>query len=104
MNMLQRKAGQEDGFVCRSTAGRVVRLIQVYDSDTFTAEPEDLPAQWRFVWSQNPEDALPFVMLATSPYKTGDCCAENGVVYRSKIDNNTWSPSSTPQYWEVVQV
>ena len=31
-NMLDRKAGQEDGFVCKSSAGRVVRLIQNYDS------------------------------------------------------------------------
>lgn len=35
-NMLQRKAGQNDGFVCRSSAGRVVRLIQNYDSDVYT--------------------------------------------------------------------
>lgn len=101
-NMMQRKAGEKDGFVCRSTAGRVVRLIQVYDSDTYTSEPEDLPAQWRFVWSKNPVDALPFVSLATSPYNTGDCCSENDKIYKSKIDTNTWSPSTQPQYWEVV--
>lgn len=58
-NMLERKAGQNDGFVCRSTAGRVVRLIQTYDSDIYTQEPEDLPAQWRFVWSTDPAKALP---------------------------------------------
>ena len=39
MNMMQRKAGRTDGFVCKSSAGRVVRLIQNYDSDVFTAEP-----------------------------------------------------------------
>ena len=44
-NMLERPAGQENGFVCRSTAGRVVRLIQVYDSETYPQEPEELPAQ-----------------------------------------------------------
>ena len=27
-NMLERKAGQKDGFVCRSSAGRVVRLCK----------------------------------------------------------------------------
>ena len=49
-NMLNRKAGQEDGFVCRSSAGRVVRLIQNYDSDTFTAEPEELPDGVSTLW------------------------------------------------------
>ena len=45
-NMLERKAGQKDGFVCRSTAGRVVRLLQVYDREIYLQEPEELPAQW----------------------------------------------------------
>ena len=99
-NMLERPAGQENGFVCRSTAGRVVRLIQAYDSNTYPQEPEELPAQWRFVWSTDPEKALPFIALSTSPYNTGECCTENGHVYRSKIDNNVWAPSGYPQGWE----
>lgn len=99
-NMLERPAGQENGFVCRSTAGRVVRLIQAYDSETYPQEPEELPAQWRFVWSTDPAKALPFVELATSPYNTGDCCTDSGHVWRSTIDNNVWAPSTYPQGWE----
>lgn len=99
-NMLERKAGQTDGFVCRSTAGRVVRLIQVYDSETYTQEPEELPAQWRFVWSTDPQKALSFVALSTSPYGVNECCTENGHVYRSTIENNVWQPSAYPQGWE----
>lgn len=102
MNMLNRKAGQTDGFVCRSTAGRVVRLIQAYDSDTYTQEPEELPAQWGFVWSTDPQKALPFISLATSPYGVGECCTENGLTYRSTIANNVWAPSAYPQGWEQV--
>lgn len=99
-NMLNRKAGQTDGFVCRSTAGRVVRLIQVYDSETYPQEPEELPAQWRFVWSADPGKALPFIALSTSPYSTGDCCTEEGHVWRSTMDNNVLAPSEYPQGWE----
>ena len=102
-NMLERKAGQKDGFVCKSSAGRVVRLIQNYDSTVFTQEPEDLPAQWRFVWSKDPKKALPFIALSTSPYDKGDCCLDNGFVYRSLKDTNTQSPSAWPQGWEVVE-
>lgn len=68
-NMLERKAGQKDGFVCRSTAGRVVRLLQVYDSEIYLQEPEELPAQWGFVWSTDPDKALPFLSLSTSPLR-----------------------------------
>lgn len=97
-NMLTRNIG----FVCKSSAGRVVRLIQNYDSDTYTAEPEELPAQYGFVWSDDPAKALPFVAISTSPYMKGNCCTENDNVYRSLYDNNVAAPSAWPQGWEVV--
>lgn len=97
-NMIERPVG----FVCKSSAGRVVKLLRPYDSNVYTSEPEELPAQWGFVWSAEPEHALPYVALSTSPYMKGDCCTENGEVYRSVIDNNVWSPNSYPQGWEPV--
>lgn len=97
-NMLDRPVG----FVCKSSAGRVVRLLQVYDSDIYTQEPEELPAQWGFVWSDDPAKAKPFIALSTSPYMAGNCCTENGITYRSTIDNNVWAPSAYPAGWEVV--
>lgn len=102
-NMLTRKAGEKDGFVCRSSAGRVVRLIQQYDSETYPGEPETLAAQWRFVWSTDPAKALPFVSIATSPYGTGDCCTDGGKTWRSTQDNNVWSPAAYPAAWEEVE-
>ena len=108
-NRLEREAG----FVCRSTAGRVVRLIQNYDSTVYTQEPEDLPAQYRFVWSTDPGKALPFVALSTSPYATGDCATypvnETGQpdpdgtaihVFRSGQDNNVWAAGTVGVKWE----
>lgn len=104
-NMLDRKAGQEDGFVCRSSAGRVVRLIQNYDSDIFTGEPEELPAQFRFVWSKDPAKAKPFISSSTSYYNTGDCCLNKaGQAVRSKIDVNTFDPDVSPEFWESAEV
>ena len=99
MNMLDRPVG----FVCKSTSGRVVRLLQNYDSTVYTQEPEELPAQWGFVWSQDPAKALPFIALSTSPYNTGDCCSEGNFVYRSIIDGNVWAPSAYPAGWEAVK-
>ena len=97
-NMLNRPVG----FICRSSEGRVVKLLQPYDSTIYTGKPETLPAQWGFVWSDNPEHALPFIALSTSPYMKGNCCTENDVVYRSTLDNNVHAPSSYPQGWEAV--
>lgn len=99
MNMLERPIG----FVCRSPQGRVVKLLQPYDSTVFTQEPEELPAQWGFKWSTNPKHALPFIALSTSPYDMSDCCiGSDDVIYRSKININTYDPVVSPQFWEVV--
>lgn len=98
-NMLERKAGMTDGFVCLSTAGRVVRLIQNYDSNVYTQEPEELPAQWGFKWSTDPTKALPFIALSTSPYMTDDCCTFNEHVWKSGQDNNVWEPGSIGVSW-----
>lgn len=96
MNMLERPVG----FVCKSSAGRVVKLLQVYDSTIYPQEPEELPAQWGFKWSTDPSKALPFIALSTSPYMVGDCCTESGKVWRSLIDNNVHSPSAYPRGWQ----
>lgn len=99
MNMKDRPVG----FVCRSPQGRVMRLIQKYDSDVYTQEPEELTAQWGFKWSKNPKYALPFISISTSPYNTDDCCVgSDGKVYASTIDTNTWDPVTVPQYWRAV--
>lgn len=104
MNMLNRKAGQADGFVCKSSAGRVVRLIQNYDSDIYTQEPEELSAQWRFVWSTDPSKALPFISISTSPYDEGEYCLNNaGIPCKSLNDTNVWSPDEAPSFWQVYE-
>lgn len=98
-NMLTRPIG----FVCRSTEGRVVKLTQPYDSTIYTQEPEELSAQWGFKWSTDPAKAQPFIALSTSPYNTGECCTEEGEVYRSKMDGNVYAPFAYPQGWEVAE-
>jgi len=95
-NMKDRSAG----FVCKSSAGRVVKLLQPYDSTVYPREPEELSAQWGFKWSTDPAKARPFISLATSPYGTGDCCTYEGHVWRSGQDNNTWAPGTINIVWE----
>ena len=99
MNMLERPVG----FVCKSSAGRIVKLLQNYDSEIYTEEPEELSAQWGFVWSDDPAKAKDFIALSTSPYMIGNCCLWEGVVYRSVIDNNAWAPADYPEGWELAE-
>ena len=98
-NMLER----EIGFTCLSSAGRVVRLLQKYDSNIYTDEPENLPSLWAFKWSKDPKHALPFIALSTSPYMKDEVCLDDDEVYKSLIDNNVWSPKDYPQGWEKYE-
>lgn len=41
---------------------------------------------------------------ASDAYNTGDVVSYNGVLYRSLIDGNVYSPEAYPQGWEVVEV
>lgn len=99
-SMLMRKAGQTDGFVCRSIAGRVVRLIRNYNSETYPQEPEEMTAQWRFVWSADPKKTLPSIKIATSLYANGDCCTYEGHVWRRGQENNAWARGLVGVKWD----
>lgn len=96
-NMLTRPIG----FVVKTGLGNVCKLLQVYDSGIYTAEPENLPSQWGFQWSQDPAYAKDFVAIATSPYMIGDCCIDDGV-YRCLVDYTVNSPTDLPSAWEVA--
>ena len=99
MNMLERPVG----FVCKSSEGRVVVLLQPYDSEIYKGEPEEYPALFGFKWSKDADKAREFIALSTSPYMVRDCCKEDGAVFRSKVDNNVFSPSHYPEGWERVE-
>ena len=106
MNMNKRPAGQTNGFICISPVGNVVRLIQGYDSDIYTQDPEskDLAAHWRFVFSKDPKKAKEFLgdpdILAVNYYNIDECCIDVGHVWRSKLANNVYRPSEYTQGWE----
>ena len=102
-NMMNKKADRYTGFVCISSAGLICRLLQNYDSDVFTGEPETLPSQWGRVWSNDPAKAQDFVADANSPFHKGNCCKENGEVFRSKVNDNVHAPSAAPDLWEKVE-
>lgn len=40
---------------------------------------------------------------ASDAYNTGDVVSYNGVIYKSLIDNNTWSPDTYPAGWQIVE-
>lgn len=84
--------------------GQVWKLIQPYDSTIYKDPPEQMRAQWGLMHTKDPEKAKPFVPTegTSGMYMKDECCTEGGKVYRSKVDNNVWTPSEYPDYWEEI--
>lgn len=80
------------------------QLYQVLQAHTSTAEwtPDTAVSLYKKVGVT--EDGYPEWVQplgASDAYNTGDVVSHNGVLYKSIIDGNVWSPDSYPQGWEV---
>lgn len=89
---------------CVRDDGQVWQLIAPYDSITYKDRPADLRAQWALCHTKDPERAKQYVApYGTSGlYMEGECCIDDGRVYRSTVDNNSWKPDEYLQSWEEV--
>lgn len=84
--------------------GQVWKLLQPYDSTIYKDPPGEMRAQWGLMHTKDPAKAKPFVPAqgTSGMYMLNECCTEGGKVYRSKVDNNVWTPGEYPDYWEEV--
>ena len=64
------------------------KLISEPEQDEQDSEEQTIP-EW-----QQPD--------ATNAYHIGDKVSYNGLIYKSLIDNNVWSPESYPQGWKLI--
>ena len=84
--------------------GQVWKLLQPYDSTIYKDPPGEMRAQWGLMHTKDPAKAKPFVPAqgTSGMYMLDECCTEGGKVYRSKVDNNVWTPGEYPDFWEEV--
>lgn len=97
-NMINRPAG----FLCKD-GDYTVKLLTPYDSSIYTQSPLNYPSMWAFQWSNDLDKAKDFVSISTSPYMADNVCLYENRVYKSLIDNNTWSPIDYPVGWKVQE-
>lgn len=86
--------------------GQVWTLLQPHNAAHYSGRPSTLRALWGLAHTTDPAAAKPFVApYGTSGlYMAGECCTENGLIYRSKQDNNPYAPSEYAAWWEEVAV
>lgn len=86
--------------------GQVYGLLQPHNASYYDGRPATLRALWGLKHTKNPARAKPYVApLGTSGlYMKDECCLMDGSVWRSKQDNNAFSPAEYPAAWELVEV
>lgn len=85
--------------------GQVYKLWQQHDAtEQSDWSPDKAVSLWDICHTTDPAKAKPYAAPQGSRglYQTGECCLWDGQVWRSKVDNNAYSPADYPANWEAV--
>ena len=84
--------------------GQVWILLAPHNSAHYMGRPSGLRSLWGLAHTTDPSRAKPWIApYGTSGlYMSGECCTENGAVFRSTQDNNPYAPSEFPKWWQQV--
>ena len=85
---------------------QIFTLIQPYNAANYSGTPSTLPAIWSIRHTKDPKKAKPYLAPngTSGLYMLDECCTENEGIFRSNKDNNPYSPSAYPLYWDEVNV
>lgn len=83
---------------------QIFTLIQPYNAANYSGTPSTLPAIWSIRHTKDPKKAKPWLAPngTSGLYMKDECCTENGKTWRSAQDNNAFSPSAYPLYWNEI--
>lgn len=64
--------------------------------------PNLAPTLWEDIEYRDGFRIIPTTITAGTAFASGELGWWNGVLYRSTLDNNVWTPEAYPAGWEVV--
>ena len=70
--------------------------------DTKENDPDNAPTLWEDIAYRDGYRIIPAVITATLAFSQGECGWEDDILYRSKINGNSFPPSVRPDDWEVA--
>lgn len=89
---------------------QVFKLLQPHDASHYPGtRPATAPALWSVMHTTDPARAKPWLAPngTSGLYAAGEVCTDPDAedpttIYRSKVDDNAYSPSAYAQNWETV--
>ena len=70
--------------------------------DTNENNPNNAPGLWQDIAYKEGYRIIPDTITVTMAFAKGECGWWNGVLYRSLLDANVYTPAAYPQGWEKV--
>jgi hypothetical protein len=70
--------------------------------DTAENSPENAPSLWQDIEYKDGYRIIPDTLTVTTAFAKGECGWWNGVLYRSLIDGNVYTPAVYHAGWEEV--
>ena len=80
----------------------VVKKASVDLWDIAGNNPDNSPYLWHDIEYKEGYRIIPEVLTVTTAFAKGECGWWNGVLYRSLMDANVYTPAAYPQGWEAV--
>lgn len=71
--------------------------------DTVENNPDNAPTLWQDIEYRDGYRIIPEVITVTTAFAKDECGWWNDILYRSKLDNNVYTPTAYPYGWEVVE-
>lgn len=70
--------------------------------DTAENNPDNAPSLWQDIEYKEGYRIIPDTITVTTAFAKGECGWWDGVLYRSLMDANVYTPAAYPQGWEEV--
>lgn len=70
--------------------------------DTLENDPDHAPTLWEDIDYKDGYRVIPETITAGTAFALNECGWWNGVLYRSKLAANTYTPDQYPRGWELV--
>jgi hypothetical protein len=80
----------------------IVKKATVDLWDTAENNPENAPSLWQNIEYKDGYRIIPDTLTVTTAFAKGECGWWNGVLYRSLVDANVYTPAVYPAGWEEV--
>ena len=71
--------------------------------DTKENNPDNAPTLWSDLPYKDGYRIIPEIITVPEAFKEGECGWWDGVLYRSKVNANVYTPAQYPDNWEVAQ-